>query len=236
MYKYDLFKRNINAYFFYALIEVLIIIVGIYVGFQFDDWSEDYKKSELENKYLSYLILDLKRDISFINKNYIARKERKIRGLEKAKLYALGKYKPKDDYGFVHDVAYGAVFSAGLPGVYKGTYDELIKTGNFSLIKDNDLRKKISDHYSYVNQVINLQSQSFSGYLTLINSLRPFDHADPTQLSEVDKNEFLLGIKNKEFIRIVNLEITFSNKIMLEVVNIKKSAQEIIDKIEKSSS
>ncbi|MCK5902447.1 MAG: hypothetical protein KAG28_04795 [Cocleimonas sp.] len=217
-------KKQKNPRFLYLLFEVVIIVLGVYLGFQIEDWSEDKKEQSIEKQYLDYLLIDLDRDILLMEKSFINRYDKKIKGLELAKNYALGKTKPKDKKKFISDIGYGAVFSSGIPSVYSGTYNELVNSGNLRLIKNSSLRKEISAYYSYIEQTIRSQEKSFSGYLTVMNSLRPFDLNNPSYISPSDQKILLKNIKKISFIKTINLEITFANSIVNNAKKIKNNA------------
>jgi hypothetical protein len=234
MHKYAIFQKGFRLYLLYTLLEVSIIISGVYLGIYLDDWVKEQEDKQLEKKYFVYLVQDLERDIALINDTFIQKYDRKMEGLTLAKSYATGRYKPKnkDKNEFISKIGYGAVFSTGLPAIYKGTYRELLNTGNLSLIKNDKLRKKISDYYSFTDQVIRLQSQSYSGYLLFINGLRPFNHNHPNNISQFDKKRLFKKLKTDNFLTIVNLEITFSYKIIIEVKKIKSDAETLIKAIQ----
>ena len=227
MQKHKFDKKKNSRYFLYALFEVIVIVLGVYLGFQIEDWGEEKKEKSIEKQYLSYLLIDLDRDVLLMEKSIINRYDKKLKGLKLAKSYALGKIKLKDKKKFISDIGYGAVFSSGIPSVYRGTYNELINSGSLRLIKDRNLRKEISAYYSYIEQTIKSQDKSFSSYLTVMNSLRPFDENNPSYISQSDQKILLKNIKNLDFIKTINLEITFANSVINNASIIKKNANDL---------
>ncbi len=236
MLKYDINKKQFGVYLFYILLEMSIIVIGVYLGFKIEDWGEEQKEMSIEKQYLNYLLIDLERDILLMEKSIIRRYDKKIKGLKLAKRYALGKLRPKNRKKFISDIGYGAVFSSGIPSVYSGTYNELINSGSLRLIKNSTLRKEILSYYSYIEQTIKSQEKSFSGYLTTMNSLRPFDKNNPSYISKSDQKILMKSIKNHAFVKIVNLEITFANDVINNANKIKENANKLKQEIKKQIS
>ena len=52
-------KNNTRKYFFYAIGEVLLVIIGILLALQINNWNESNKEKALEYKLIDALITDL---------------------------------------------------------------------------------------------------------------------------------------------------------------------------------
>ncbi|MBO6793648.1 MAG: hypothetical protein JJ895_07045 [Balneolaceae bacterium] len=56
---------NIRKYFWYALGEILLVMIGILLALQVNNWNEDNKAREYERTLLTELRVDIKNDIDF---------------------------------------------------------------------------------------------------------------------------------------------------------------------------
>ena len=61
--RYDLMKQNkTGKYFKYAIGEIVLVVIGILLALQINNWNEDYKSKKKERGYLINLQQDLKAD------------------------------------------------------------------------------------------------------------------------------------------------------------------------------
>ena len=58
---------NMKKYVFYAVGEVMLVVIGILIALQIDDWNENRKENNLKNAFL----LQLKRDLIIDSENII---------------------------------------------------------------------------------------------------------------------------------------------------------------------
>lgn len=62
-------EGKFRNYFFYALGEILLIVIGILIAVQINNLNENYQNRQLEDRYLRSLVNDLKRDNNILKKN-----------------------------------------------------------------------------------------------------------------------------------------------------------------------
>lgn len=63
--KKDMFDNNkVQSYWLVAVIEVFLVVFGILIAFQVDEWKEEKEKRRLRVNYKEYLIKDLEADIA----------------------------------------------------------------------------------------------------------------------------------------------------------------------------
>jgi uncharacterized protein YnzC (UPF0291/DUF896 family) len=64
----QLLKNNrIRNYFFYAIGEIVLVVVGILLALQINNWNENRKRQALKDNYLQSLRSDLKDDLEGLN-------------------------------------------------------------------------------------------------------------------------------------------------------------------------
>ena len=61
---------NTSKYLKYAIGEIALVMIGILLALQINNWNEDSKKNTLRIKYISSLIEDLKQDTTLIANQY----------------------------------------------------------------------------------------------------------------------------------------------------------------------
>lgn len=55
-------KNKFSSYLLYALGEIILVVIGILIALQVNNWNENKKKNELRKQYLSSLISDTVKD------------------------------------------------------------------------------------------------------------------------------------------------------------------------------
>jgi hypothetical protein len=58
----ELMKGKIRSYFFYAFGEILLVVIGILLALQIDNWNEDRKNRQVERETLQTLYSNLQQD------------------------------------------------------------------------------------------------------------------------------------------------------------------------------
>ena len=56
-------RRSLSTF----LMELLVLTLGVFLGFQVDRWYENYRDSQTVDVYLDRLISDVEEDISVLN-------------------------------------------------------------------------------------------------------------------------------------------------------------------------
>ena len=55
-------ENKVMAYLRYAIGEILLVMIGILLALQVNNWNEKRKQSELETVYISRLVSDIQQD------------------------------------------------------------------------------------------------------------------------------------------------------------------------------
>jgi len=219
-------------YFFYAIGEIILVVIGILIALQINSWNENRKDRILEKEYLNRILVDIKSDQELLNVYTLDRYERKVECLKKGKAYYQGNYKITDTIQFLNDISYGSVYGFVDWFLNKNTYNELISTGNLRKIQSDSLRTAINDYYEISNALNNSGKNYVSGYINFINSLKVFDVNNPEVISEFDQKLMLKHIKSEEYYRLANLELTLAYRVNNFAERIKKQSEELVIKID----
>lgn len=135
---------------FTVLLEVLIVVVGIFLGLQVDAWNEVRKDRVREAEYLQRIDAELAEDIAEFEIG-IATANRRI-GYARLVLAVLADpaIATSTPTEFVR-----ALTRAGftyLPTVSDNTFEEIKSTGELGIISDVALRTSVTKYYQYVRQ------------------------------------------------------------------------------------
>lgn len=225
-------ENKVTRYAAYALGEILLVVIGILIALNINNWNEAKRDRIIEQSYLLNLREDLEADIKWIKRYVNDRYDAKLSALNKGKAYYQGNYVIGDTLSFLNELGYGSVFGNIVWAFKKTTYDELVNTGNFRKIQNDSLRQAVLDYYWLINRTYESTADDQTGYITFINSRAPFDRNNPERIELFDQQLLLKSIKSEEYYRLVNLEITLARRIFGFGNGIIEQAQWLIDLID----
>ncbi|NNF22955.1 MAG: hypothetical protein HKN67_13535 [Saprospiraceae bacterium] len=152
-------SNSTKKYFLYAIGEILLVMIGILLALQVNNWNETRKSKNVEHTLLTELHKSIKEDIKSIN-NVIERNESYITS---AKI-ALNTIQDKKI--IVDTVAHHLERSFSVWRIYinTGAYDNL-KDYGLHLIQDNGTRKGIISAYSRRARFVDELYQRYDQFL-----------------------------------------------------------------------
>ncbi|WP_339627655.1 DUF6090 family protein [uncultured Maribacter sp.] len=224
-------ENRFSKYLLYAIGEIILVVIGILIAIQLDSWRTERKNEKTEISYLHSILEELKVDsLSHIN-GWERRYPQKIEGLNLAKDFLHSQPQIEDSIAFINKVGLGGMGGIGNMRLNNRTYLDLINTGNFGLIQQDDIRNQISYYYSYLDFTMDYLDKLRTDYPRKLNSLRPFD---PNNVDKVDKRDikhFFESIKQNDILDLINQELTFAHSADNRYNDSHRICSELIDSI-----
>ena len=153
-------EGRLVRYLSYAIGEVVLIIVGILIALQINDWNQAREDAILEREYLARLAVDLEEDIEYFTQSLELNRERKSQVNEIASV--LNDIKASDSELLdAMDLWFDQTNRRNQFLVANSTFDELSTTGNLDLISNRDLRAKIVNLYLNYEASINASTANY---------------------------------------------------------------------------
>ena len=131
---------------FTVVLEILIVVVGIFVGLQVDGWNEARKDKVKEKIYLERLFRDVERDSGLLSRSIRSADERAtdavlaMNGL--TDLISL----EADPCQFLASIRRAS--QNFFPVLYSHTFTEIVSSGHLELIRSDDLKDELSQYYT----------------------------------------------------------------------------------------
>jgi hypothetical protein len=211
------------------ILEILVITIGILGAFALNNWNEHNKAKTLEKEYITRLIEDLTKDRVQIVQE---KKDTQLRLEVTMYIYDI----ITSDQPVVEDTSY---FVVGIqmigrtnrPKINDATFEDLISSGNASIIQNKALFNEIRSYYSdipfeWFEEYID---RMWKGYLPLgidainLNMLLEIIDQEAEGWVDADKfNEINLNVSDKEFEQILG-KILNSKEFEFETKNIGRS-------------
>lgn len=131
---------------FTVAIETLIVVFGVFIGLQVNNWNEARTNKTTGTVYLARIAADIRSNDARLADTMETWREDAlqtdiiVRYLEGEPIEEL------TDWDVFQIIYYGAGWTPFSPN--RVTYDELISTGKFGLVADPALRREIGDYYA----------------------------------------------------------------------------------------
>lgn len=149
----DLMEKNkTGKYLKYAIGEIILVVIGILIALQINNWNENRKSAIQETLYLKRLLSENREDVNTFN-NSISDLEKGITTIENLSS-VLNSTSAMDselitatqDY-----LGYGSIYPIFTSST--STFDDLSSTGNLKDIQNTELRDQLVKHYAKHEQV-----------------------------------------------------------------------------------
>ena len=237
-------ENKIMAYLRYAIGEILLVVIGILIALQVNNWNELRKQRNNELHYLRNLKNDLKLNITEID-NYITTRNSQTASAYKVLEYFNGK--PLTDFDD---------FNRNAVNVYTwqeffqidNTFRELTNSGNLSIISSDSIKNNLFNletlyqklkyeekHFRYDSEVM-LYEPAY-GVIDINTQVKNYMYqvtkgqmGEDVQLSKAEVEELLKNRKHKNGFAMATYEFPFMNS---ELEEMKALCERIISLINK---
>lgn len=151
-------------YLKYAIGEIVLVVIGILIALQINNWNEDRKQRNLEMDYYCQLFEDVSQDAIQVN-NQIEQSQKRLDAAN-TMLQLLQTDHP----------TYDKVMHAALEALSLVTYtlrpnltafEDLKSSGNLYILRDNAIKTKITDYYSKLDGMIDVTNVNADGAVSL---------------------------------------------------------------------
>ncbi len=163
-----LMEHKTSQYLKYAIGEIVLVVIGILIALQINNWNEDRKLNQLEKTYLNRLVDETKKDILTFT-NEIQRLEKNNEKI--VNLSNVFKVESNSDSLLVRVtneyMIYGTIYPVFNPST--STFEDLSSTGNISVITNTEIRERIVGHYEDY-QFVELNFQQDYNWATPIDA------------------------------------------------------------------
>jgi hypothetical protein len=140
--------RSLQLNWRYAIGELILITAGVLIALAANQWNNRRLERTEEHASLERLLADLETDAASIDAGLtiLASKDLRLRRIQRVLTApTLELQSPAD---FLADVAASSVYGWNQHRPRRTTFDELVGSGRFDLIRNPDLRAQISDYYA----------------------------------------------------------------------------------------
>ncbi len=127
------------------VLELVVVVVGIFLGLQVDSWNEARKDRVLEQQYLASLKADFQTDIEELDEAIALAKSRAQIG--RLLISSIDKDRVEGDPSEFIWAVYSS-FLLNYPSYTRATINDLLSTGNLQLLQDANLKAAVAEYYT----------------------------------------------------------------------------------------
>ena len=216
-----------------VLLEIMIVVVGIFIGLQVDDWNRSRIDRLDIAEYLQRIQKDLNRDADFYS--FLADEARYKRDGLAALKRILGEdgLPDEDPHSFFELVEDTSSIGWEFPEVQNVTFLDLQSSGKLALIKDVELRRQLSFFYQespHRSDRIQSRITGYAAALYEITDLRArlvsrdnefradtfYDDGENDDMRTVVES-FLLAAREKRFLNLLTAEQNYTEFLIAQV-------------------
>jgi len=225
-------------------IDFVIVVVGVFVGLQAQQWAEGRSERKRENEYLVALAKDVREDIELIEEALRVEQTRmsaldhllrestgaplpdgfnSVRG--RISIESFPPYPESDPY----DPGY-TLFIYDSMNAHRAAYETIISTGGLEIIRDIALVGEIQDYYARVELVERFEALMEATRDQFVEAQRragvsPVDRRSMDELIEMFRTDAAMTAAGKNY-------WLFTNRHLMYLSDLKKTADSVAGRLE----
>ena len=167
-------QNKTGRYFKYAIGEIVLVVIGILIALQINNWNEQRKESKREQDYYCKLLEDVQQDLAQLN-SQITNTNKRIEASNNV-IQMLQSENPKLDTLMSETLkALSLITYTIRPN--NAAFEDLKSSGNLNILKDNNIKTRVIDYYSMLEGMIDVMDVNADGAVEIF-----FKKEDYTQI------------------------------------------------------
>ncbi|WP_282042683.1 DUF6090 family protein [Winogradskyella flava] len=148
-------KNKTRKYFKYAFGEIILVVIGILIALQINNWNENRKNKITEADYYCRILDDFELNEKLIDKNYVLTTNR-IK-LTKELIIDLNNI-PNDRSIILNKFTAALRHDVSVPSNI--TFEDLTSSGQLKLLTDIKLKNRLIEYSTFLNNTLNLLKEN----------------------------------------------------------------------------
>jgi len=231
-------ENKFSKYLIYAIGEILLVVIGILIALNINNWNENQKTIKLERVFLERLQVDLETDAIY----FIRRIKESDDLIKRGGFYFHESYKTQKNFKDYKTLIDTLKWNSEHFVVQNSTYNELNNSGQLNIISNRKLKDKILSHYfkyesvgSHVKEANEFSVGEMSKIIAILFSARhAVDIVNKTHKFEEVDWRFINDPSSQKFILLGSATKIYSSKHKIFKAyfeDLLKRSQLLIDQI-----
>ncbi len=138
-----LMENKTSKYFKYAIGEIILVVIGILIALQINNWNEEHKINKIRTQKLSQIESDLRADVVSLEEGILI-KEKEMATLKNYRDRLAQSNASIDTLDKIVNTEYLGRIRTGFSGFNNITYNSMVQSGELGILSD-DLVKDLSN-------------------------------------------------------------------------------------------
>lgn len=143
-------QERVGKYLLYAVGEILLVVIGILIALQVNNWNQERISRDKEKVYLKEIRASLEKDLA--DQNRVFHFNQKKMELIFQIVSEMGKEKSKTEhmlylFGILNQEPEGSLVNYEVFVPNRAAFDNMLSSENIGIIQDNQIRSKLSEYY-----------------------------------------------------------------------------------------
>ncbi|PTX43485.1 hypothetical protein C8P64_2013 [Christiangramia gaetbulicola] len=233
-----------GKYLKYAIGEIVLVVIGILIALQINNWNESNKLKKEEFVYLKRLKLDLEKDTVYYNQS-IARANLLI---DRNTTFLKKIYEEQRSIEEGKDLMNIPLWDSEYLTIQDNTFSELVSSGKLNIISSPILKVAVVDFYrkievqeNYIKEFNEYSRELMANYVsahpgTIKQTRKPEELAEilNTSMFRMEDFQFLNSPSNSQFQALEDIVLVYKNKheIFVELFQeLKSESKHLISQI-----
>lgn len=148
-----LVDNRFNKYLIYAIGEIVLVVIGILIALQINDWNQNNKDQKLEQQYYCRLLEDVHQDLSNYN-DYVVLLNDRINASNTLIQRLQDDAMPLDSIAPL--VLKSIKYSIRDIKATTDAFEDIKSSGNLNIIKDLSIKNKLANYYKTLANTSNV--------------------------------------------------------------------------------
>ncbi len=219
----------------WLFIETLVIVLGVLLALGLDDIWTARQERGLELQYLRRVKADVGVDIDYIDQVIREGLSTKFQALAAIAPIVRGQEPvPENVEWFLRNVALGGLLGASSTHwIRDTTFEDLKSTGNLRLIRNVDMRQKISRYYVAFDALYARSRDRRTGYTAYVHALVPAELRDDMKLADMEEygtDRAIARFTSTEFQDLMNQEYNYA--LFTQRLNFRSRSVQLVTDLE----
>ncbi|MBO0330355.1 DUF6090 family protein [[Muricauda] lutisoli] len=203
-------ERKTGKYLKYAIGEIVLVVIGILIALQINNWNEDKKDLQRAHRVLTNLSEEIRQDSTYFENVYNAEKDIFLHGAEQLfKLHSNELNSTEiDSIGTSFRLA---CFTPAIKSL-NNAYNELMASNLLSHLNSESLKYNLKEYYSQIDFLISYSEQSHQLSNDLIYELAQYYEVVPVKLGSAREISKFSGAAESDFTTKYDLEPFRNNR------------------------
>ena len=217
-------ENKFSKYLLYAIGEIFLVVIGILIALQINNWNEVKKQENEAQTFIVRLSEEVSQNIEVTNQEILREQEQVEKTKSLLEMFSLSQDKISSRE---IDSLMFAIMSSNSIDLKKGTLEEGLNTGQVSLLSNSELKKKLYGLPAFFEEIKRLETLESED---INDNMVPYMY-DHMNFKNMDNafSEFSKNLKPSKFKSIENRELLnslkFENLIDNRFYNTNKSLE-----------